>query len=85
MPGWTFLRWFGSITSTNPTVSILVDGEKSVWAEFGTTLSVVPASNGAVFIDPPNDLYVFGSSVLVSATPRLVTTLLLGETPPMAI
>jgi hypothetical protein len=42
-PGWTFLRWEGDASGTNPIVSVLMDTNKTVRAVFGTWLGTTVA------------------------------------------
>jgi hypothetical protein len=72
--GWTFLGWMGDASSTNTTIGVTMDRNKSVQAFFGTALGTTVAGNGTVtFIPskfPPGSLYPFGTVVQFVAVPQ---------------
>ena len=70
LAGWTFLRWEGPVTGTNPVATLRVDAPKSVRAVFGTPVSATAvggAANGATSVQPATGTLPFGSTVRLSA------------------
>ncbi|MEK7675741.1 MAG: MBG domain-containing protein, partial [Verrucomicrobiota bacterium] len=68
--GWSFLNWTGDVTGTNPTAQVVMNGNKSIQAIFGTAINRSVTGNGSVLIDPPAGPYPFGSRVTLSAVPN---------------
>ncbi|MEK7678105.1 MAG: PQQ-binding-like beta-propeller repeat protein, partial [Verrucomicrobiota bacterium] len=68
--GWSFLDWTGDVTGTNPTAQVVMNGNKSIQAIFGTAINRSVTGNGSVLIDPPAGPYPFGSRVTLSAVPN---------------
>jgi len=65
-----FISWSGDITSTVNPVSVLMDSNKTIAANFATgtfTLTVNQPSNGS--ISPSTGSYAYGSDVVLTATP----------------
>jgi uncharacterized repeat protein (TIGR02543 family) len=70
--GYKFTGWSGDLSGTNNPVSVLMDKNITVTANFiliTNTLSVI-ASNGTVSIDPSSGAYVPGAVVTLTATPK---------------
>lgn len=68
--GWAFLQWTGDATGGNPTTEIVMNGNKSAQAVFGTALGTTVAGNGAVAASPALPLYPFGAVVQLTALPQ---------------
>ena len=68
--GYSFLNWQGASASVNPTISVTLDGNKSLSAVFGTTIKTTVNGNGQVVLAPPGPLYPFGSVVRVEGVPQ---------------
>jgi hypothetical protein len=66
-PGFTFLGWQGSVTSTNTIIIITMNQNQNVTAVFGTTLSTTVTGSGRVLLAPPGGLYPYGTTVRVEA------------------
>ena len=72
-PGWTFTGWSGDVTSTNNSLTITMDSNKNISANFTQivyTLSVAidPLNSGTVTLDPPQTTYNYGDVVTLSPT-----------------
>lgn len=70
--GWTFLRWEinGEVDVRNPTTTVM-NQNRLVRAVAGTSLNVLPASNGVIETTPaPSELVPFGTDVTVRAIPN---------------
>jgi uncharacterized repeat protein (TIGR02543 family) len=68
--GYTFTSWSGDAISTNNPLTIIMDGNKSVTANFSIntyTLTVISA-NGVVVKNPDQLVYNYGDNVELSAT-----------------
>ena len=70
--GYEFDSWFGDASGTSPTVTITMDGDKDITADFQTiryTLSTSnnPSEGGMIITD--NGTYEPGSSAVLTATP----------------
>lgn len=72
--GWEFRDWDGDVEGTNPTTTILMNGDKRVTAKFQTRLQYAVTINtvgaGQVALDPPGGLYYGGTTVKLIATPQ---------------
>ena len=71
-PGWSFLRWEGDLSGTNPSNALTMDGPKSLRAVFGTPLGTAVtggAANGSVILDPTNNVVPFGNTSRLMAIP----------------
>jgi len=69
-PGWTFANWSGDVTSTTNPVSITIDGDKSVTANYTQdeyTLTVT-SLHGTVAVSPLQATYHYGDVVQLTAT-----------------
>jgi hypothetical protein len=69
-PGWSFLSWQGDASGANPSNNITMDGNKSVAALFGTTLSTTTVGSGQVVLTPPGGLYAYGRTVQLIGMPQ---------------
>lgn len=72
--GYTFTGWSGASSSTNATVTITMNDNKTLTAYFQQTLymlttNVSPANGGTVSRSPNQTTYTAGTSVTVTATP----------------
>ncbi|MFM8880470.1 MAG: InlB B-repeat-containing protein, partial [Verrucomicrobiota bacterium] len=68
--GWTFVRWSGDVTGTDPVVSLTPTSDLKVKPIFATTVALsVPAGNGTLAATPAATLYEYGSKVRLTATP----------------
>ena len=72
-PGYTFNNWTGDATgSTNP-VTVTIDGNKTVTANFtqnqyALTVNLNPTAGGSVAKNPDKATYVYGDTVQLTAT-----------------
>ncbi|MHC1766135.1 MAG: chitobiase/beta-hexosaminidase C-terminal domain-containing protein [Verrucomicrobiia bacterium] len=67
--GWTFLSWEGDLTSTNMSVSLVMDAGKSIRAVFGTRVSTFTAGEGSLLLEPIRTFYPYSSRIRVMAVP----------------
>ena len=81
-PGYTFTGWSGASTSTSATITIIMDGNKTLTANFqqkgvpptdpngdGTyTLNVIAGNGGTIERYPERVYYTYGEEVVVVAT-----------------
>jgi hypothetical protein len=67
--GSTFSEWSGDVTGTKDTVSVIMNGNKSVSAKFDTlyALAVTKTGNGTVTLNPAGGAYIAGKVVLINA------------------
>lgn len=73
--GWKFDGWFGDVSSTQLTIEITMDADKSVTAQFSElppdqrTLNVNldPVAGGSVTLDPPGGVYAVDTTVTLTA------------------
>jgi uncharacterized repeat protein (TIGR02543 family) len=72
--GYTFDYWWGSASGSSPTITVTMDSDKSITANFKTaiqtytlTTNVSPAGAGSV--SPSGDEYESGSQVTLTANP----------------
>jgi hypothetical protein len=68
--GWTFLGWAGDLGGTNATNSLVMTGNKSVQAVFGTTVTNSAGGGGSVVFDPPGTVFPYGFNLQASAVPQ---------------
>ena len=68
-----FNKWEGGATGTDATTSVVMNGDKSVTAQFhpprNLTVAVTPASLGSVTANPNKTTYRHGDVVVLTATP----------------
>jgi len=74
--GWHFVNWAGNLSGSNNPEQILMDGDKTVTANFAIntyslTVNVNPSSSGSVTIDPPVGPYNHGTWVKLTPNPNL--------------
>jgi len=74
--GYTFTGWSGASTSTASSVTITMDGNKSLTANYKSmdyilTVDVIPAVGGTVSRNPNNNTYTYNQIVTVDATPAV--------------
>jgi uncharacterized repeat protein (TIGR02543 family) len=69
--GGSFLGWGGALSGTTNPATLLVDGNKSVTANFTPvyTLGVSTKGKGSVTLNPPGGAYVAGTVVTLTAVP----------------
>ncbi|MEK7675951.1 MAG: chitobiase/beta-hexosaminidase C-terminal domain-containing protein, partial [Verrucomicrobiota bacterium] len=68
--GWSFLNWLGDTSSSDTSVTLTMDGGRSVQAIFGTALTTnVLTGGGYILLQPENGPYPFGAIVRLSAVP----------------
>jgi len=69
-PGWYFQSWSGDTGGTSRTVSVVMDGNKSVVARFAPlTLMTVTAGGGTITANPASN-YVQDATVVLTAQPQ---------------
>jgi hypothetical protein len=68
--GWTFLRWMGDASGTNPVVQMTVNRLLHLEAQFGTTVGTTVTGNGAVQLYPAGTFHPYGSVVRLTAIPQ---------------
>ncbi len=68
--GWLFLGWQGDASGNNPSVNIPMNGDKTCFAVFGTTLSTTVVGNGQVQLNPPAGPYPYGTVVRLTGVPQ---------------
>jgi uncharacterized protein (TIGR02145 family)/uncharacterized repeat protein (TIGR02543 family) len=72
--GYTFKGWSGAATDTTESVTVIMDGNKTLTANFQQiqyytlTTSVSPSGGGSVSLNPNQTSYTSGTSVTVTAT-----------------
>ncbi len=72
--GYDFVGWSGNLSGTEDSTTIIMDSDKSVTANFSIkkcTISVSPASNGTIVLEPLAESYDYGSKVKVIYVPDL--------------
>lgn len=77
-PGWKFVGWSGSVTGTNPTVSITMFKSEAVTARFEQeqyelNVNVVHngiGTGGSISMSPTKATFLYGDVVTLSATPK---------------
>ncbi|MEO0224914.1 MAG: sugar-binding protein, partial [candidate division WOR-3 bacterium] len=81
--GWKFINWSGDIFSTSTLISLIMDNDKSLTANFEQTIStdteiltykldlvILPStSTGKVILDPPGGIYTRNTVVVLVAQP----------------
>jgi uncharacterized repeat protein (TIGR02543 family) len=70
--GWSFANWSGGATGTTNPLTITMDGNKSITANFNQntySLTVTPSGSGSVSKNPDQATYLSGTSVTLTATP----------------
>jgi uncharacterized repeat protein (TIGR02543 family) len=71
-PGWEFVGWSGDASGTSSNITVVMDRNKTVTAQFGPiprfTLTVTTVGSGAVSGNTQSD-YLRGTAVNLSATP----------------
>jgi len=69
LQGWYFAGWTGDVLSGEATVHVLLDGNKTLTADFRklASVNVEIQGTGDVILDPPGGLYVPGTSVTLTA------------------
>jgi hypothetical protein len=69
--GGSFLGWGGALSGTSNPTTLLVDGNKSVTANFTAvhTLTVSTKGKGSVTLNPPGGAYPAGTVVTLTAVP----------------
>jgi hypothetical protein len=69
-PGWAFISWLGDAAGGSTNTIITMNGNKTVQAVFGTTLSTTVAGQGGILLDPPGGLYPYGAVVRLTGVPE---------------
>lgn len=67
--GWTFVKWTGDHDATTAVTSLLMDRPRTLAAVFGASLQLITNGPGRILANPTNDLYAYGSSVQLTASP----------------
>lgn len=74
--GYTFISWSGDIQSNNPTISLIMDTNKNITANFegsststvySLTININPSGAGTVVLDPIGGVYQPGTQVTLTA------------------
>jgi hypothetical protein len=71
-PGSTFTGWSGSLTGTANPVSLLMDGDKSLTANFSRNSYNVALNNkggGSIIANPPTGPYQYNAQITLTAVP----------------
>jgi len=70
-PGYHFVNWTGNVTGSANPVSVSMDGNKTITANFAinTYTLTISATNGSVAKNPDQGSYNYGSAVILTATP----------------
>lgn len=72
---WTFAGWSGDVSSSENPITIMMDGNKSIIANFTSsdyhTLTIVTIGNGTVSKNPDSALYAHDENVTLTAIPDL--------------
>lgn len=69
--GYSFTNWSGDVSGASPSVTVTMDGNKSVTANFSInsyTLAVA-GTHGSVTRSPEKDSYTHGETVILTASP----------------
>ena len=74
LSGYEFTGWSGASTSANPVVTIIMDGNKTLTAnykqnDYTLTVEIYPANSGSVSRNPNNNAYTYNQTVTLTATP----------------
>jgi uncharacterized repeat protein (TIGR02543 family) len=83
--GYTFIGWSGATESKDYTITLKMDGKKTLAAKFlriyELTVSANPVSGGIVSLEPEKDIYIDGDTVIVTyrANPNYTFTGWSGE------
>lgn len=80
-PGYRFTGWSGSVTGTSNSITVTMDGDKTVYANYVElpvyyTLNLSTTGQGTVSANPVGPTYLKGTFVTVTATPESGCTLL---------
>ncbi len=74
--GYVFTGWSGDASGANATITLTMDGNKTITAQFtpvasNVTLTVTanPVNAGTIVLNPPGGSYAPGTTVAVTATP----------------
>lgn len=67
--GWSFMAWRGDVFSTNATITVLMDRDKSIDGIFGTRISRISSGAGSIVLNPDASMYPFGSTLQLVAVP----------------
>jgi uncharacterized repeat protein (TIGR02543 family) len=73
-PGWSFVGWSGDAHGSETTITITINGNKSITATFKQnvyTITIIPDGNGNVTKKPDQQYYLYGEKVELTATPAL--------------
>jgi len=72
-PGYLFSHWSGNITGLGPTITVTIDSDKVITANFveGMTLNLTidPGGGGSVNLNPAGGIYTRNTRVTLTATP----------------
>jgi uncharacterized repeat protein (TIGR02543 family) len=71
--GWIFESWTGDVTSTDNPLTVTIEGNTSITAnftpvEYDLSVTVDPADAGSVTLDPPQGPYHYGDVVTLTPT-----------------
>ncbi|MCX7956892.1 MAG: InlB B-repeat-containing protein [Endomicrobia bacterium] len=75
--GYTFSSWSGDVSSTTSSITIIMDSNKTITANFTQssqqqnytlTVNVVPTGAGVVYFNPSGGVYTAGTQVTLTAT-----------------
>jgi uncharacterized repeat protein (TIGR02543 family) len=68
--GWSFVNWSGDVTGNSNQMSLIIDNNKTVTANFTNQymLDVYVAGQGSVIKNPNQSMYTYGTSVQLTAT-----------------
>lgn len=66
--GWSFLRWAGTVSSSNNPLSLTMSGTQNVQAVFSTTVRLAIAGSGNILFTPTNPV-PYGTTITATAVP----------------
>ena len=70
--GWSFDHWSGDASGTSSAISVMIDGNKSIIANFSQdnyNLTITVQGSGNVTLDPDQTTYTYGQIVTLTANP----------------
>ena len=70
-PGWVFSGWCGDLTGDENPVTLIIDGNMVVVAQFERTFALTTAvlGSGQLIVDPHQETYIAGEPVTLTAVP----------------
>jgi hypothetical protein len=69
--GWQFLAWRGDAESSDPSIQVVLNGDTSIEAVFGTNVELSAIGNGSIIAQPSATVYPYGAVIRLTGIPSI--------------